>query len=40
MFAVKLLLNSAVASNSYIVVNMFEHVFTFHVSHTTWGIIL
>ena len=34
MSVVKLLANSAVASNCYIVVNMFEHVLT------TWGIIL
>ena len=40
MFAVKLLENSVVASNCYIALNMFEHVFTFHFLHTTWGITL
>ena len=39
MFAVKLLANSAVASNCYIILNM-PSVFTFHISHITWGIIL
>ena len=38
MFAVKLLANLVVASDCYIVLNMFEHVFTFHISHVTWGI--
>ena len=38
MFAVKLLANLVVASDCYIVLNMFEHVFTFHISHITWGI--
>ena len=33
-----LLANLVVASNYYIVLNMFEHVFTFHISHITWGI--
>ena len=32
MFAVKLLANLAVASNFCFVLNMFEHVFTFHIS--------
>ena len=32
MLAVKLLANLVVASDSYIVLNMFEHVFTFHIS--------
>ena len=35
MFAVKLLANSVVASNCYIALNMFEHVCTFRISHTT-----
>ena len=39
MFAVKLLANSAVASNCYIVLNM-PSVFIFHISYITWGIIL
>ena len=38
MFAVKLTANLVVASDCYIVLNMFEHVFTFHISHITWGI--
>ena len=38
MFAVNLLANLVVASDCYFVLNMFEHVFTFHVSHFTWGI--
>ena len=38
MFAAKLLANLVVASDCYIVLNMFEHVFTFHISHITWGI--
>ena len=38
IFAVKLLANLVVASDCYIVLNMFEHVFTFHISHITWGI--
>ena len=33
-----LLANLVVASNYYIVLNIFEHVFTFHISHITWGI--
>ena len=36
MFAAKLLANSVVTNNCYIALNMFEHVFTFHISHTTW----
>ena len=40
MFAVKLLANSVVAGNFYLALNMFEHVFTFHISNNTWGIIL
>ena len=40
MFAVKLLTDSVVTSNCYSNLNMFEHVFTFHISHTTWGVIL
>ena len=39
MFAVTLLANSAVASDCYIVLNM-PSVFTFHISHIIWGIIL
>ena len=41
MFAVKPLANLVVARDCYIVLNMFEHVFTFHISHIshiTWGI--
>ena len=38
MFAAKLLTSLVVASDCYIVLNMFEHVFTFHISHITWGI--
>ena len=38
MFAAKLLVNLVVASDCYIVLNMFEDVFTFHISHITWGI--
>ena len=38
MFELKLLANLVVASDCYIVLNMFEHVFTFHISHITWGI--
>ena len=38
MFAAKLLASLVVASDCYIVLNMFEHVFTFHISHITWGI--
>ena len=37
-FAVKLLANLGVASDCYIVLNMFEHVSTFNISHITWGI--
>ena len=36
MFAVKLLTNLVLASDCYIVLNMFEHVFTFHISYITW----
>ena len=35
MFAVKLLANSVVARNYYIALNIFEHVFTFDISHIT-----
>ena len=35
MFAAKLLVNLVVASDCYIVLNMFEDVFTFHISHIT-----
>ena len=38
MFVVKLLANLVVASDCYIVLNMFEDIFTFHISHITWGI--
>ena len=38
IFAVKLLANLVVASDCYIVLNMFEHVSTFNISHITWGI--
>ena len=38
MFAVKLPANIVVASDCYIVLNMFEHVFTFHIFHIAWGI--
>ena len=38
MFVVKLLANLVVASDCYIVLNMFEDIFTFHMSHITWGI--
>ena len=38
MFAAKLLVNLVVASDCYIVLNMFEDVFTFHISYITWGI--
>ena len=40
MFGVKFPANLAVASDCYIALNMFEHVLTFHISHTTWGITL
>ena len=40
MFAVKLLANLVTPSICYIALNMSEHVFTFHISHNTWGIIL
>ena len=40
MFAVKLIASPVVANNCYIALNMFEHVFIFHILHTTWGIIL
>ena len=36
MFAVKLLANLVVVSDCYNVLNIFEHVFTFHI--ITWGI--
>ena len=39
MLEVKLLANLIVASDCNIVLNMFEHVFTFRISHITWGII-
>ena len=39
MFAVKLLANLVVACNCYVALNMFEYVFTFHISHTIWGIM-
>ena len=35
MFAAKLLANFVVASDCYIVLNMFEHVFTLHIPHIT-----
>ena len=35
IFAVKLLANLVVVSDCYIVLNMFEHVSTFNVSHIT-----
>ena len=38
MFAVKLLANLVVACDCYIVLNMFEDVFIFLISHITWGI--
>ena len=38
IFAVKLLANLVVASDCYIVLNMFEHVSTCNISHITWGI--
>ena len=38
MFAVKLLANLVAASDCYNALNMFEHVFTFHISHITLGI--
>ena len=38
MFAVKLLANLVVVSNCYVVLNVIEHVFTFHISYITWGI--
>ena len=37
MFAVKLVANLVVDSDCYIVLNMFEHVFAFYISHNTWG---
>ena len=37
-FAVKLLAHLVVASDCYIVLNMFEHVYTFNISHITWCI--
>ena len=40
MFEVKLIANSVVAGNCYIDLNMFKHVCTFHISHTTLGTIL
>ena len=33
-----LLANLVVASDYYIILNMFEQVFSFHISHITWGI--
>ena len=36
--ATKLLANLGVASDCCIVLNMFEHVFTFNISRITWGI--
>ena len=39
MFEVKLLPSLATVSNCYIALNMFEQVFTFHISHITWVII-
>ena len=39
MFAVKLLANLVVASDCYIALNIFEHVFTLHISHISCGII-
>ena len=39
MFAdLGLLTNLIVGSDYYTVLNMFEHVFSFHISHITWGI--
>ena len=38
MFVVKLLVNLVVAGDCYIVLNMFEHILIFHISHITWGI--
>ena len=38
MFVVKLLVNLVAASDCYIVLNMFENIFTFHIPHITWGI--
>ena len=38
MFWVKLRGNLVVASDCYIVLNKFEHVFTFYISHITWSI--
>ena len=35
MFAFKLLANWVVAGDCYIVLKMFEHVFTFHIFHIT-----
>ena len=40
MFVVKLLANSVVASNCYIVLNILDSVFTLHISHAIWGIII
>ena len=40
MFAVKLLANLVVASDCYIVFNMFEHVFTFRTSHINYKWLL
>ena len=39
MFAVKLLANSAVASNCYISLNM-PSVFTIHISDIPWDVIV
>ena len=38
IFAVKLLANLVVASDCYIVLNMFQHVSTLNISDITWGI--
>ena len=38
LFAVELLPNLVAASDCYIILNVFEHVFTFHISHILWGI--
>ena len=37
MFAVKLQVNTAVVCIYYIILNL-PSIFTFHISHTTWGI--
>ena len=38
MFAVKLIASLVIASDCYIISNIYEHGSTFHVSHITWGI--